>query len=431
MKLKIFILFFIVLSLISAPVWALDTRKAVLNGTAVGNNDPAGLVLDSSDSFVNPAYISYYGNLVGVESWALPYRTAGFVFLDLGSIGSFGIQLGRNFGMKKANTLQTGQDIDDLEPIYMPVGFQEDLGSDNANINNLNNVISLGIIYGLPLGNTLKLGIAFNYIGNSVEGNVSGDPQTPDVRTFKESLKDMEFRVGTEINLEIIKIAFDAGIGLPSYSYSLSIDNEQAEFSPMNLDFNLRLAFAIKKDIDGVFRFTYAGFGGELYLDPDTAIPLDGSTRNLTRNDISVFAGALFKGKKGVFGLELGFENVAYASETNVEVSVSDTSMNNPSTISFPIIRILGERDIAEWLTLLGSIKYEWVKITTEQNSSTAITTTDWETESLSTSTLEIALGYIFTFEKITIEGYVNQLIFDTLSTGAPLNFGISLGYKF
>ncbi len=434
MKLKIFILFFLVLSLISAPAWAMDSRKAVLNGTLVGDNDSAGLVLDSGDSFVNPAYLTKYGNLLGVEGST--DLVSGFAFVDLdlmGLFGNFGVHANRNFGMKKTSTLTTTGDIDNLELNYLGAAAGVNLGSDFVNINSLNNVVSWGVLYALSMGDTLKFGFAFNYIGNSVEGNVNSNPTNLNPAAFSKSISDLEIRLGTVLNLEIFQLAGDVGIGFPTYIYSLSVTNEEADFSPMNLDFNIRLVLALKKEVDAVFRFHYAGYGGELSIDPDTAAPLNGSTMDIGRNDIAIFAGALFEGKKGVAGVEVGFRNVSYTVEGTIENPVSDTSKNNLTTTTFPIIRILGERKIIEWLTLLGSVEYQSSGRSTDINADSTIGTTDYETKGLSQSTVDINLGAIFSFDEFFIEGHLTRrIVFVGLPDSfTPLNASASVGYRF
>lgn len=126
----------------ASSIYAMDSRKDVLDGGATGYNSAAGLVLDSADSFVNPSYILDYGNLIGIEG-SSPALTSGFVFLDLnknvGLPGSFGVQVGRNFGLLNQNSLANGVNINNFVGSLKGLAGISSIGSDGVSVTTLSN----------------------------------------------------------------------------------------------------------------------------------------------------------------------------------------------------------------------------------------------------------------------------------------------------
>ncbi len=433
----------ILLGLIStwavSPAFAMDARKEVLGGVSIAENAPAGVALDSADSFVNPAYIVDYNILLGIEgtSAANDFYT-GFVFIELAKIGlpgSLGIQVARNFGLLKEGALSDApRNINNLNAEILATSPTMNVNAtiDGNSLTDLNDVESFGVIYGLPLGEVAKAGLAFNYIGNGVEGKEAvGLPLSADI---SKSLSDIEARLGGEYQLwDMFTIALDLGMGLPAYdfTYSSSTLSQEASFSSLNIDANFRLAYALNQNFDIIGLAGYANFGGKVDIDPDTLTADDAATLTMTRNDVYIALGGLWQDETGLAGLALGFVNQAYQDEQKYETAGFDAK-NNPASLYFPTLQFVVEKNMATWLCLRASMFYETKKTSADRE----VGGISYDSKSKAVSTVSTALGTTINVDDFIIEGVISKLLlFDgpnVIGGRTPsLNTSVSVGYKF
>lgn len=422
-----------------SPASAMDARKEVLSGIRISENAPAGIALDSADSFVNPAYILYYNSLLGIEGTSITNDFyTGFIFIELAKLGlpgSLGIQVARNFGLLKQGTLsEAPRNINDLnaEILAASPAMNVNAAIDGTSLTDLNDVESFGIIYGLTLGEVGKAGLAINYIGNGVEGKEAvGLPLSADI---SKSVSDMEVRLGGEFTRgEKFTAALDLGVGLPAYNftYNSTTLSQEASFSSLNLDTNLRLAYALNFNFDIIGLAGYANFGGKVDIDPDTLTGDDGATLTITCNDIYIALGGLWHDETGLAGMALGFVNQAYQDEQKYETAGSDTK-NNPTSLYFPVLQFIVEKNMASWLSLRASMFYETKKTSADRE----VSGISYSSKSKATSTVSTALGITFNLDAFIIEGVISKLLlFDgpnVIGGRTPrLNTSVSVAYKF
>jgi hypothetical protein len=362
----------------------------------------------------------------------------GFVFIELAKLGlpgSLGIQVARNFGLLKQGTLSdTPRNINNLNAEILATSPTMNVNAtiDGNSLTDLNDVESFGIIYGLPLGGVAKAGLAFNYIGNGVEGKEAvGLPLSADI---SKSLGDMEVRLGGEYKLgETFTAALDLGMGLPAYDFTYTSPtlSQKASFSSVNLDTNLRLAYALNHNFDIIGLAGYANFGGKVDIDPDTLTADDAATLTMTRNDIYVALGGLWQDETGLAGLALGFVNQAYQDEQKYETAGFDAK-NNPASLYFPTLQFVVEKNMATWLCLRASMFYETKKTSADRE----VGGISYDSKSKAVSTVNTALGTTINVDDFIIEGVISKLLlFDgpnVIGGRTPrLNTSVSVGYKF
>ncbi len=423
----------------STAVWAMDARKQVLGAdVVVGENQAAGLVLDSADSFVNPAYMLDYTSLLGLEgtAGANDFFT-GFIFADLDKIGlpgALGIQVGRNFGMLKRSTLTQAGSINALNAQLAPALSQLNDNIDgNPTLTDLTDVQSWGLLYGLSLGKEIGAGLAVNFIGNGLKGKaVPGVAASPDI---SKSIGDIEIRLGAKMGLMAnLSAALDLGLNFPTFAFNYNSPAliQKADLSGLNLDVNARLGLDLSKTLEAVALIGYANYGGKTAVDPDGAITADNFSYILGRSDLYVSLGALLHDKDSLAGVLLGFMSQSYANEVETQVSVNNTK-DDPSFIYFPSLKLLAERNLAQWFTLRGSIGYTYQGTSTNFLAAGATYTT----HAIAQSFIVTAIGASLNFESAVVETVLSKtllfngpyLVGGVANTG--LNASLSLGYKF
>lgn len=423
----------------SSAVWAMDARKEVLGADmVVGENQSAGLVLDSADSFVNPAYMLDYTSLLGLEGTAGANDLfTGFVFVDmdkLGLPGALGIQVGRNFGMLKRSTLTQTGNINALNAQLAPALSQLNSPIDgNPTLTDLTDVRSWGFLYGLSLGEDLSAGLAFNSIGNGIKGKET--PGVPASADMSKSITDMEIRLGAKMGLgSNMSAALDLGLNFPTFAFSYNSPAliQKADMSAFNLDINARLAMALNKSVDAVALVGYANYGGKTTVDPDASISADNFSYTLGRNDLYIGVGALLHDQDSMAGLLLGFMSRGYAEEVETQVTANNTK-TNPSLTYFPSLKLLAERNLAKWFALRGSVSF------THEGTSTSnlVAGATYTTNDIARSYIATAIGASLNFDAAVIETVISKtLLFNgpftvggVVNTG--LNASLSIGYKF
>ncbi len=419
--------------------WAMDARKQVLGiGVGVvGENSPAGLVLDSADSFSNPAYMLSYANLLGLEGVAgVNDLYTGFAFADLSVVGVpgvLGFQIGRNFGLMKTSTLSTTDDLNDLNARIsgLGTGLNNNALIDGTSLNNLNDVQPYGLMYALNLMEELQIGAAINFVGNSIKGKaLVGDPTSADL---EKSISDLEVRLGAVMTImPELTGSVDVGLNFPNYTfkYNSAALDQKAEFNAFNLDVNARLGWALSNQFETVLVAGYANNGGDTKIDPDEANANDDLTLTLGRSDVSVGIGGLIKDETGLVGVLLGFMSQDYSYEVKTTVG---TLKNNPSYTYFPSLKLLAEKKLAQWFTLRGAVGY------TYQGHSTSYSdpTISYTQHAKATSYVVTAVGATVSINPFYFETVLSKdllfngpwLIGGVIDTG--LNTVLSLGYRF
>jgi hypothetical protein len=436
----------------ASVTWAMDARKQVLDlGQAItGENTPASLVLDSSDAFTNPAYLTSYANLLGMDSGPVPTLAgndlySGFAFSDLSVVGVpgvLGIQIGRNFGLMKTATLNATDSLNDLDTYigsliptgFPPFGIPIDSNIDgNPTLTDLGDVQPYGIMYGLNLMQDLQVGAAVNFVGNSIKGKLNpADPTSPDM---SKSISDLEVRLGGVMAImPELSCALDLGANFPNYSFSYDDTatpiKQKIDFNAFNFDVNARLAWALSQQFEAVLVAGYASNGGDTDIDPDTANPNDDVTLTLGSNDVSVGVGGLIKDDTGLIGILLGFMTQDY---TNKIKTTFGTVKDNPSYIYFPSLKLLAEKKLAQWFTLRGALAYTYQGSSTDYSDPTI----SYTQHAKATSYLTTAIGATVSIDPFYIESVLSKnLLFNgpwllggVINTG--LNTVVSLGYRF
>lgn len=289
----------------------------------------------------------------------------------------------------------------------------------------------------------MKAGIAFNYIGNSISGNVASS-NAANKGTYSEALRDMEIRLGGQMMKEkLFKVGLDVGIGLPSYSLTYdpgTKTNQTITASLFNLDVNLRAAYIAVENFDCVFRASYAKFGGSETVDPNSAVANSGGTITGSQQDLTIAIGGLWHKDNALGGIELLLKSVAYKNEQASSAPGSGTSKNDPSTVTFPAIRIVAEKLLASWITVRGSVEYDSITTSSVLNNSGASSSSkDYTTYLLASDSLTTQLGFTISIgDPFIIEGVIAQtILFDAPyfisgdSNFTTFNTSISVGYKF
>jgi hypothetical protein len=421
---------------------AMDSRKEVIDGAALGENFPAGIVLDSSDAFVNPSYMLDYKGLIGMEGTAAVQDLfTGFAYIPLSEIGlpgSLGVQVGRCFGMIKQSTvsLVPSQNINNIDAGLAAQFPTLNVGAaiDGNNFTDLSGVESFGLMYAIGLGDKIKAGLGVNYIGNGVEGKgTPGVPASPDI---KKSITDLEVRMGAQMQLgSSMRIAADLGIGLPGYhfSYSSAALTQKSDLSSLNLDTNLRFSMPVLKDVDLVVVGGYAGYGGEMAVVPDTANTAANVNINAGKSDLYVGVGGVLKNPKGLTALQLGMLNEGYTNQVTIPNNTPANTTDNTGYFSFPAISLFGERNVTDWLMLRASVLFA------SQVSGAAHTAggVSYNTHGLTSSAIKTALGSTIVFDSFIIESVISKkllfngpyLVGGVANTG--LNTSVSVGYLF
>jgi hypothetical protein len=440
-----FIMFF------GISVQATDSRKFVLSGTVYHEFTPLGMVITSVDALLNPTYMLHQSNYVNIDYDGATYSGYGFFKMKpFGLPGVFGLQIGKRYGSYRSGIWTgSGENISDLNDLVAPICAQSDVGVDGIDVTDLNSIRSFGIYYALPLGEKLKVGFGFNYVGRGVSGNRINDPQSASTEKddiFKKQISSTMFRAGIEHKLNNkINLLFDIGIGKPEYSYEYTIasdsteDNEKASFSGWDLDANLRADYRINNNTSLIANVSYFSYGGSLEIDPDTGTSDDSTTYRRAQQSFTFLIGPLFHGDGHNFGFQAGFMSDRSNIEMSLEASDTDTQKNNPRTTSFPILRLLAEKRLLKWFTMRASVTYMTFKEKTLNNSDTDPATEDWKTVSgQPTSTLSPAFGFTIDFNSgFFIDAYMFDSIFlkgpylFTGNTSGPnLNAGVSIGIR-
>ncbi len=434
-----------------ANMQATDSRKIVLTGTIYHELTPAGMVITSVDSLLNPIYMLDNPDFVNIDYDGAIYSGFGFAKMEpFGLPGVFGLQIGKRYGSYR-NIIWAGpgQDINSLDGLVAPICGQTNVGVDGVSVTNITGVRSFGLYYALPLGDKLKAGFGLNYVGRGVSGNRINDPQSVSTERddiFKKKISTVMFRAGFGYALkDNIDLAFDIGLGKPKYLYEYTIaagstaDNEKASFSGMDMDVNIRVDYKIKESTDLVANISYLSYGGSLEVDPDTDTANDGTTYGRAQKSLVFLAGPLFHGEGYNLGFQVGFMSDKSKQETSVETANTDTQKNNPRTLTCPILRILAEKRLFNWFTMRASVTYETSKEKTLINSDTASATEDWKTVSAqAASSLTPAFGFTVNMKN---GFFVDAYMYDTLflrgpwfltgnSSAPDLNIGVSLGIK-
>lgn len=434
-----------------ANMQATDSRKIVLTGTIYHELTPAGMVITSVDSLLNPIYMLDNPDFVNIDYDGAIYSGFGFAKMEpFGLPGVFGLQIGKRYGSYR-NIIWAGpgQDINSLDGLVAPICGQTNVGVDGVSVTNITGVRSFGLYYALPLGDKLKAGFGLNYVGRGVSGNRINDPQSVSTERddiFKKKISTVMFRAGFGYALkDNIDLAFDIGLGKPKYLYEYTIaagstaDNEKASFSGMDMDVNIRVDYKIKESTDLVANISYLSYGGSLEVDPDTDTANDGTTYGRAQKSLVFLAGPLFHGEGYNLGFQVGFMSDKSKQETSVETANTDTQKNNPRTLTCPILRILAEKRLFNWFTMRASVTFETSKEKTLINSDTASATEDWKTVSAqAASSLTPAFGFTVNMKN---GFFVDAYMYDTLflrgpwfltgnSSAPDLNIGVSLGIK-
>jgi hypothetical protein len=434
-----------------ANMQATDSRKIVLTGAIYHELTPAGMVITSVDSLLNPIYMLDNPDFVNIDYDGAIYSGFGFAKMEpFGLPGVFGLQVGKRYGSYRNNIWAgPGQDINSLNGLVAPICGQTNVGVDGVNATDINGVRSFGLYYALPLGDKLKGGFGLNYVGRGVSGNRINNPQSVSTERddiFKKKISTMMFRAGFGYALkDNIGLAFDMGLGKPKYLYEYTIaagstaDNEKASFSGMDMDVNIRVDHKIKESVDLIANISYLSYGGSLEVDPNTDTANDGTTYGRAQRSLVFLAGPLFHGESYNLGFQVGFMSDKSKEETSVETANSDTQKNNPRTLTFPILRILAEKRLFNWFTMRASVIFETSKEKTLINSNTASATEDWKTVSAqAASSLTPAFGFTVNMKN---GFFVDAYMYDTLflrgpwfltgnSSAPDLNIGVSLGIK-
>jgi hypothetical protein len=434
-----------------ANMQATDSRKIVLTGAIYHELTPAGMVITSVDSLLNPIYMLDNPDFVNIDYDGAIYSGFGFAKMEpFGLPGVFGLQVGKRYGSYRNNIWAgPGQDINSLNGLVAPICGQTNVGVDGVNATDINGVRSFGLYYALPLGDKLKAGFGLNYVGRGVSGNRINNPQSVSTERddiFKKKISTMMFRAGLGYALkDNIGLAFDMGLGKPKYLYEYTIaagstaDNEKASFSGMDMDVNIRVDHKIKENADLIANISYLSYGGSLEVDPNTDTANDGTTYGRAQRSLVFLAGPLFHGEGYNVGFQVGFMSDKSKEETSVETANTDTQKNNPRTLTFPILRILAEKRLFNWFTMRASVTFETSKEKTLINSDTASATEDWKTVSAqAASSLTPAFGFTVNMKN---GFFVDAYMYDTLflrgpwfltgnSSGPDLNIGVSLGIK-
>jgi hypothetical protein len=434
-----------------ANMQATDSRKIVLTGAIYHELTPAGMVITSVDSLLNPIYMLDNPDFVNIDYDGAIYSGFGFAKMEpFGLPGVLGFQVGKRYGSYRNNIWAgPGQDINSLNGLVAPICGQTNVGVDGVNATDINGVRSFGLYYALPLGNKLKGGFGLNFVGRGVSGNRINDPQSVSTERddiFKKKISTMMFRAGLGYALkDNIGLALDIGLGKPKYLYEYTIaagstaDNEKASFSGMDMDVNIRVDYKIKESADLIANISYLSYGGSLEVDPDTDTVNDGTTYGRAQKSLVFLAGPLFHGEGYNLGFQVGFMSDKSKEETSVETANTDTQKNNPRTLTCPILRILAEKRLFNWFTMRASVTFETSKEKTLINSDTASATEDWKTVSAqAASSLTPAFGFTVNMKN---GFFVDAYMYDTLflrgpwfltgnSSAPDLNIGVSLGIK-
>jgi hypothetical protein len=437
--------------ILAANMQATDSRKIVLTGAIYHELTPAGMVITSVDSLLNPIYMLDNPDFVNIDYDGAIYSGFGFAKMEpFGLPGVFGLQVGKRYGSYRNNIWAgPGQDINSLNGLVAPICGQTNVGVDGVNATDINGVRSFGLYYALPLGDKLKAGFGLNYVGRGVSGNRINNPQSVSTERddiFKKKISTMMFRAGLGYALkDNIGLAFDMGLGKPKYLYEYTIaagstaDNEKASFSGMDMDVNIRVDHKIKENADLIANISYLSYGGSLEVDPNTDTANDGTTYGRAQRSLVFLAGPLFHGEGYNVGFQVGFMSDKSKEETSVETANTDTQKNNPRTLTFPILRILAEKRLFNWFTMRASVTFETSKEKTLINSDTASATEDWKTVSAqAASSLTPAFGFTVNMKN---GFFVDAYMYDTLflrgpwfltgnSSAPDLNIGVSLGIK-
>jgi hypothetical protein len=446
-----FILIWTLFLLLAANMQATDSRKIVLTGTVYHELTPAGMVITSVDSLLNPVYMLDNPNYVNIDYDGAIYSGFGFVKMEsLGLPGVLGLQIGKRYGSYRNNIWSgPGQNINDLNGLVAPICGQTNVGVDGVNVTNINGVRSFGLYYALPLGDKLKAGFGLNYVGRGVSGLRDSDPQSGSTEredTFKKKISTMMFRAGLGYPLkDNLNLAIDIGLGKPKYLYQYTIgasstaDNEKASLSGSDMDANIRVDYSVNETTNIIVNLSYLSYGGSLKVDPDTDTADDATTFKRAQKSLVFLAGPLFHGEGYNVGFQAGFMTDKSQEETSVEIADTDSIKNNPSLSYFPIFRILAEKQLFNWFAMRASITYETSKEKTLTNPDTDPANEDWKTISAqATSSLTPAFGFTVNMKKgFFIEAYMYDTIFlegpwflTGNSSGPDLNIGVSLGVK-
>lgn len=450
-KIGQFILIGAISLILAANMQATDSRKIVLTGAIYHELTPAGMVITSVDSLLNPIYMLDNPDFVNIDYDGAIYSGFGFAKMEsFGLPGVLGLQIGKRYGSYRNNIWAgPGQDINSLNGLVAPICGQTNVGVDGVNVTNINGVRSFGLYYAFPLGDKLKAGFGLNYVGRGVSGKRINDPQSVSTEkedTFKKKISTMMFRAGLGYPLkDNLNLAIDIGIGKPKYLYEYAIatgstaDNEKASFSGTDMDVNLKVDYTINESTDLIANFSYLSYGGSLKVDPDTDTDDDGTTYGRAQKSLVFLAGPLFHGEGYNVGFQVGFMTDKSEEERSVETADTDSQKNNPSSSYFPILRILAEKRLFNWFTMRVSITFDTSKEKTLTNPDTDPATEDWKTISAqATSSLTPAFGFTINMKKgFFIEAYMYDTIFlrgpwflTGNSSGPDLNMGVSLGVK-
>lgn len=417
---------------------AMDSRKEVVSGGSVANNAPAGVVLDAADAFINPAYMLDYKGMIGMDGTrAVKDFYTGFAFVPLSNIGmpgTLGVQVGRNFGLIRANAMGGGTNLNDIDAGLAASLPNVSAPIDGVTFTDLSDVKSLGLMYALGLGQAVKLGAGFNYIGNGVEGRAT--PGDPNSANMKKTLSDLEMRVGAEMLFgSAFRLAADLGLGLPGYhfSYSSAALTQSADFSTANIDTNLRAAIDFSKELELVVLGGYQGAGGDLSVVPNAAATANNFTLTRGRNDLYFALGGVFKNPKGLTAIQLGLLSMGFTDKLTVPANTTANTVDDSGIFVFPVIGLVGERSVLDWLTLRGSVQFS------SQSGSGNHTAggVSYTTRTLTSSYLNTSLGASATFDQFVIESVIcKNLMFDgPYATGGVANTGlntsVSVAYLF
>ncbi len=433
---------------------ATDSRKMVLTGTVYHELTPAGMVITSVDSLLNPAFMLDNPNFMNVDfdSTTLTYSGYGFFKLEaLNLPGMFGIQIGKRYGSYRTDIWAgPGQDINDLNGLVAPLCGQDAVGVDGVNVTNLNGVRSFGLYYALPLGDRLKAGLGFNTVRRGVSGNRINDPESVSTErddTFKKKISVRMLRLGAGYTMmnDKLNLNADIGFGKPKYKYEYAIepgstdDGETAIFSGTDMDFNLRASYVLGENTDMVANLSFLSYGGSLEIDPDTAAADDGTTYRRSQKGFVFLVGPLFHGDGYNFGIQLGFARGKSVEETSIETPATDTEKYNPKVSVSPLMRLFAEKRLFTWFTMRGSVTFETSKEKTVINVDTDPTTDDWTTVTAQpASSLTTAFGFTVNMKSgFYIDAYMYDRIFYegpwilTGNSSIPdLNAGVSIGIR-
>jgi len=407
--------------ILAANMQATDSRKIVLTGAIYHELTPAGMVITTVDSLLNPIYMLDNPSYVNIDYDGAIYSGFGFVKMEsLGLPGVLGLQVGKRYGSYRNNIWAgPGQDINSLNGLVAPICGQTNVGVDGVNVTNINGVRSFGLYYALPLGDKLKAGFGINSVGRGVSGNRINNPLSVSTErddVFKKKISTMMFRAGLGYPLkDNLNLSIDIGLGKPKYLY------------PINETTNI------------IANLSYLSYGGSLEVDPNTDTADDATTYKRAQKSLAFLAGPLFHGEGYNVGFQVGFMTDTSQEEMSVETADTDAIKNNPSLSYFPILRILAEKRLFNWFTMRASITYETSKEKTLTNPDTDPATEDWKTISAqATSSLTPAFGFTVNMKKgFFIEAYMYDTIFlegpwflTGNSSGPDLNIGVSLGVK-